>query len=76
MSLIFLYNSYSIAIPKYSRPLLLKIYVCVVALTRNLQRVYLYSITEFLYCSTTIALLLLLILIKPFYLNSKSLPKC
>src|SRR5438105_4845832 len=27
MSLIFLYKSYSIAVPKYSRPLLLKIYV-------------------------------------------------
>jgi hypothetical protein len=66
-TLIFLISSYkldTIAIPKYLEPLLLKNYVCVVALTCDLQRVLFYNVIEFLYYSSTIKLLLLLNLIK------------
>jgi hypothetical protein len=57
---------YSIAILKYLRPLLLRNSIYIVTLTSNLQKVFFYSIIEFLYYNSTIELLLLLILIKDY----------
>ena len=70
ISLIFLHKSCSLATPKHSEPLLLEIYVHVIALMSDLQRVSFYNVTEFLYYSSTIKLLLSLILINRFYLTS------
>ena len=64
MSPIFIYKLYSMATPKHSKPLLLEIYVYVIALAPNLQRIPFNSIIKFFYYSSTIKLLLLLILIK------------
>jgi hypothetical protein len=51
---IIFYKSYSAATPQYSKPLPLLNYVCVVALTPNLQVVLFYSIIELLKNSSMI----------------------
>ena len=76
ISPIFLYKSCSIATFRYFKPLLLEIYVRVVALAPDLQRVPFYNIIKFLYYSSTIKLLLLLILIKGLYPSFKALVLC
>jgi hypothetical protein len=50
------------ATPGHPRPLVLENHVHIVALTPDLQRVSFYSITEFLYYSSTTELILSLIL--------------
>ena len=64
MSPIFLYKSCSIANPRHSKPLILEIYVRVVAIAPDLQRVPFYSVIKPLHHSSTIKLLLLQIPIK------------
>jgi len=76
MSLISLHISRFIASPKHLEPLLPKIYICVVALAPDLQRVSLCDIIEILYHSATIELLLLLIPINRIYPSSKGLLLC
>ena len=73
MFLISLYASRFIATPKHLEPLFLKNYIYVVALVPDLQRVSFHSVIEFLYYSSTIELLLLLIPINGFYLSSAGL---
>ena len=60
----------------HHEPLPLLKHLRVVALTPNLQRVFIYNITKFLQHSYTIKPLLLLILIKWFYLSFKALVLC
>ena len=76
ISLISLYMSHFIATPKYLEPLLLENYIYVIALAPDLQRVSLHGVIEFLYHSSTIELLSLLILINKFYLSSTGLLPC
>ena len=61
------------AIPRYLKPLLLENHVHIVALTPDLQRVSFYSVTEFLYHSSTTKLILSLIFIKGSYPSFKAL---
>lgn len=65
--LYFLHKSCTVATPKHFEPFLLENYVCIVALTLDLQRVSFYSVTEFLHHSSTMELLLSMILIKGYY---------
>src|SRR2546421_4422895 len=67
------YKLYSMATPGHPKPLLLQNHVHIVALTPDLQRVSFYSITGFLYHSSTTELIISLILIKGSYLSSKAL---
>jgi hypothetical protein len=76
MSLIFLYESCSMATLRHFEPLPLEIYVRVVALAPNLQRVPFYNIMKFLYHSSTIKLLSLLILIQGLYPSFKASVPC
>jgi hypothetical protein len=71
-----LYKLCSVATPGHPEPLPLENYVCIVALMPDLQRVSFYSVTEFLYHSSTTELILSLILIKGSYLSSKALLIC
>jgi hypothetical protein len=73
MSLIIFYKLCSMATPAHLKPLLLENHVCIVALTPDLQRVSFYSVTEFLYHSSTTELILSLIFIKGSYPSSKAL---
>ena len=63
----------SVATPRHPNTLLLLNHLRIVALPPNLERVSIYSIIKFLYHSSTIKLLLLLILIKWLYLSFKAL---
>jgi hypothetical protein len=72
ISPIFLHKSCSVATPEHSEPLPLEIYVRVVALAPDLRKVPLYGATEFLYHTSTIELLSLLILIKGSYPSFKA----
>ena len=74
ISLIIFYKLYSIATPRYPKPLLLENHVGIVALMPSLQRVSFYNITKFLYHSLTTELILSLILIKGSYPSFKALP--
>jgi hypothetical protein len=60
--LIIFYKLYSIATLGHPKPLLLEYHVVIVVLTLDLYRVFFYSITEFLYRSSTTKLILPLIL--------------
>jgi hypothetical protein len=62
ISPIIFYKLYSVATPEHSKPLLLKNHVRIVAFTPDLQRVSFYSITEFLYHSSTTEPIISLIL--------------
>ena len=73
ISPIFFYSLCPMAIPRYLKPLLLENHVHIVALTPDLQRVSFYSVTEFLYHSSTTKLILSLILIKGSYPSFKAL---
>ena len=57
---------YFVAIWEYSEPLLLEIYIYIAILASDLQTVSIYNIIKFLYNSSTIKLLLLLILINDY----------
>jgi hypothetical protein len=61
---IFSYKLYSVATPGHLEPLLLENHVRIIALTPDLQRVSFYSVTDFLYYSSTTELILSLILNK------------
>lgn len=76
MSLISLHTFRFIATPEHLEPLSLKNYSYVVALAPDLYRVSLCGVIEFLYYSSTIELLLLLIPINTFYLSSTGLLPC
>ena len=65
------YKLYSMATPRHSNPLLLKNHVYIVAIISDLQRVSFYSITDFLYHSSTTELIPSLILIKGSYPSDK-----
>jgi hypothetical protein len=73
ISPIFSYKLYSVATPEHSESLLLENHVRIIALTPDLQRVFFYSVIDFLYHSSTTKLLSSLILIKRSYLTSKAL---
>jgi len=64
ISPIFFYTLCSVATPGHPESLLLENHVHIVALTPDLQRVSFYSVTEFLYYSSTTELILSLILYK------------
>jgi hypothetical protein len=76
ISPIFLYKSCSVATPEHSEPLPLENYVRIVALAPDLRKVPLYGATEFLYHSSTIELLSLLILINGSYPSLKASLPC
>ena len=57
ISLIILYKSCSVVTSEHSEPFLPENYVRIVAFTPDLQRVSVYSATEFFYYSFTIELL-------------------
>jgi hypothetical protein len=61
---IILYKSRSVATLGHPKPLTLENYVCIVALRPNLRAASFYNIRGFLFHSSTIELILLLILIK------------
>jgi hypothetical protein len=63
----------SVATSRHSNTLPLPNHLRIVALPSDLERVSIYSIIKFLYHSSTIKLLLLLILIKWLYLSLKAL---
>jgi hypothetical protein len=67
------YKLYSVATPGHSEPLLLLYHLRIVVLAPDLQRVSFYSVIKFLYHSSTIKLLLLLIRIKWLYLCFQAL---
>jgi hypothetical protein len=73
---IFSYKLYSMATPRHPKPLLLENHVCIIAFTPNLQRIFFYSIIDFLYYSFTTKLILSLILIKGPYPSSKASHLC
>jgi hypothetical protein len=74
ISPIFFYKLYSVVIPGHFKPLLLENHVHIVALTPNLQKIFFYSVIEFLYYSSIIELIPSLILVKESYLSSKASP--
>jgi hypothetical protein len=76
ISLIFSYKLCSVATPGHPEPLLLENHVRIVAFTPDLQRVSSYSITDFLYHSSTTELLLSLIFIKGSYPSSEASHLC
>jgi hypothetical protein len=76
ISPIFFYKLCSMATPGHPEPLLLENHVRIVALTLDLQRVSFYSVTDFLYHSSTTELLPSLILIKGSYPSSKASHLC
>jgi hypothetical protein len=63
---IFLYMLYFVAIWEYSKPLLLEFYIYIAILASDLQTVSIYNVIKFLYNSSTIKLLLLLIVINGY----------
>lgn len=63
ISPIIFYNLCSLAAPAYPKPLLLENNICIIALMPDLQRVLFYSMTEFLYHSSSTKLILSSILI-------------
>jgi hypothetical protein len=69
-------ETYSMATPEHSKPLLLENMFCMVGLRTDLRRVSFYSTIKFLYHSSTIELLLSLIHIEGSYLSSKALLPC
>ena len=73
MSLISFNKLSSVATPGHPKPLPLPNHLRIVALAPDLERVSIYSVIKFLYHSSTIKLLLLLILIKWLYLSFKAL---
>jgi hypothetical protein len=76
ISPIFLHKSYSTATPKHPSPLLPENYICIVALTPNLQRVCFHSETDFLHHSSIMKLLLFPKHINGLYLSSKASLLC
>jgi hypothetical protein len=70
---ILLSESYIVTTPEYSGPLILKNYICVVALAPGLRAATFYDIREFFDYSSTIKLLLLLIFINESYSILKAL---
>ena len=76
ISPIIFYKLCSVATPGHPKPLPLENHVRIVALMPDLQRVSLYSVTDFLYHSSTTKLVPSLILIKGSYISSKALPHC
>jgi hypothetical protein len=76
MSPIILYKSSSVATPKHCEPLSPENYIRIVAIAPDLRKVSVYSAIEFLYHSSTIELLLLLILIKGSYPSFRALLLC
>jgi len=72
ISPIFSYKLYSVATPGHPEPFPLENHARIVALTPDSQRVSFYSITDFLYYSSTTELILSLILIKGSYPSSKA----
>jgi hypothetical protein len=64
MSSIFFYMLRSMATPEHPKTLLLENHLHIVTLTPDLSRVSFYSVTEFLYHSSTTELILSLILYK------------
>ena len=50
---------YFVAIWEYSKPLILEFYIYIAVLASDLRTVSIYSVTKFLYNSSTIKLLLL-----------------
>jgi hypothetical protein len=75
-SLIFSYKLYSVATLRHPKPFLLENHIHIIAFTPNLQRVFFYSVIDFLYHSFTAELILSLILINRSYLSSKALLLC
>jgi hypothetical protein len=73
---LFRYKLCSVATPKHFGPLPLENYVRIVALAPDLRKVSFYSVIEFLYHSSTIKLLSLLILIKGWYPSFKASLPC
>src|SRR5579862_3434981 len=73
ISPIFSYKLYSVATPGRPEPLLVENYVRIIALTPDLQRVFFYSITDFLHHSSTTELIPPQILIKEPNSSSKAL---
>ncbi len=72
----FSYKIYSVATPGHPEPLPLENHVRIIAFTPDLQRVSFYSVTDFLYHSSTTELLPSLILVKRSYLTSKASHPC
>jgi hypothetical protein len=72
ISPIFFYRLYSVATPEYPKPLPLENYVRRVALAPDLWTVSVYTIIEFLYHSSIIELLSLLILMKMLFPSLKA----
>src|ERR1035438_7502170 len=70
------YKLYSVATPGHPKPLLLENHVHIIALTPDLQIVSFYSVTDFLYHSSTTELLPSLILVKRSYLTSTASHPC
>ena len=71
ISPIFSYKLCSVATPGHE-PFPLENHGCIVALTPDLQRVFFYSVTDFLHHRSTTELILSLILIKGSYPSSKA----
>lgn len=69
ISLIIFYKLYSVATREHPNYLQL---VCVIALAPDLQRVSIYKVTDFLYCSCTIKLILFLKPIRGSWPNSEA----
>jgi len=65
-----------VATPEHFEPLSLENYVRIIALTPDLRKVPLYSVTEFLPHSSIIELLSLLILMKGLYPSFKASLPC
>jgi hypothetical protein len=76
ISLIIFYKLCSVATLGHPKSLSLENHGCIVALTPDLQRVSFYSVTDFLYHSSTTKLLLSLIFIKGSYPSSKASHLC
>jgi hypothetical protein len=75
-SLIILYKSRSVATPDHLKPLILENYVRIVALGPDLRAASFYNVREFLLHSSTIELIVLLILMKGYYLSYKASLLC